>query len=323
MKRILSLLVITVTFIALVACSTTTTETTTSETTTNLTTHESTTQAPTTVAPTTATPTTQATTTEILGYQINNLVVVDNADIKITLKEAYDDDFWGFTIEVLVENKTPDQKIMISLNNVVINGYDSSTFWVDVIEAGKASNSEIHLYDTTLEELGMSTFDKIELYFRAIDYDDWMADPILNESYTIYPTGLTEQEIVFPNRPTSENELIVVDNEYFTFVIIDTYTDPIWGYTLTCYIENKTTDIELMFSWDDVSVNNFMIDPYWAKILLPKTKAITSISFYSEDFENNGITVVNEIEFNLSVYDFTDFFSDYLLDATFTYNPVE
>jgi hypothetical protein len=76
-----------------------------------------------------------------------------------------------------------------------------------------------------------------------------------------------------------------------------------------------------MFSWDDVSVNDFMIDPFWASTLVAGAKTVSTISFYESDLEENGITDISKIEFNLRVYDFDDFFAEDIVDAVFTYNP--
>lgn len=309
MKKILTLLFFALFSFVVLGCS----ETSSTNPSTTL-------NTPTTEAPTTEAPTTQA-TTALAGYVIDNQVLVNNEDLTITIVEVEDDPLWSFSLKVFVENKTPDTNLVFTIDTAVINGYEYPAFWYESVEFGKKSNSEINFYYWTTDELGITSFDKIDLYFRVYDDDDWMADDLLEEKYTIYPTGLSESEIVSPPRPTSENEYVVIDNEFLTFIIIDTYMDDIWGYTLRVYIENKTSDIEMMFSWDDVSVNDYMIDPFWASSLVPGAKAISTISFDEEDLEANGITEVLEIEFNLRVYDYDYFLEDDIVDAVFAYNP--
>ena len=309
MKKIFTLIIFSLITIGFVACS----ETSSTNPSTTL-------NTPSTEVPTTQASTTQ-TTTALAGYVIDNQVLVDNENITITIVEAEEDLFWGFNLKIFVENKTSDTTLMFVLDTAVVNGYEYPAFWAESVEFGKKSNSEITFFSSTLEELGITSLDKIDLYFRVYDYDDWMADDLLEEKYTLYPTGLSDSEIVSPPRPTSENEYVVIDNEFLTFIIIDTYMDDIWGYTLRVYIENKTSDVEMMFTWDDVSVNDYMIDPFWAISLIPGAKTISEISFDEEDLEDNGITEVLEIEFNLRAYDYDYFLEDDIVDAVFTYNP--
>ena len=114
--------------------------------------------------------------------------------------------------------------------------------------------------------------------------------------------------------------LVLVDNEQFTVKITGIDPKGFWGYTLKVFIDNKT-DKELMFSTDDVSVNGFMCDPFWAVSVAAGKKANEEISFSEGDFEKNGIKTVEEIVFTLSVYDSNDILADNLLEQTFTVKP--
>ena len=112
----------------------------------------------------------------------------------------------------------------------------------------------------------------------------------------------------------------MVDNDDVTFVILDSEIDNIWGYTLHCFIENKT-DKALMFAWNDVSVNGYMIDPFWAKEVTPGMRSYTDISFSEEEFEKNEIAAVEEIEYTLRAYDSNDWMDDAVYEETLTYTP--
>lgn len=115
-------------------------------------------------------------------------------------------------------------------------------------------------------------------------------------------------------------EITLVDNDHLTMKITGVDTDSIWGYTLKIYLENKT-DLKLMFSMDDVSVNGFMCDPYWAETVAPGMKSNTTISWFESVFQENGIKTVEEIRFTLRVYDNTDWMADDILNQKFTVNP--
>ena len=115
-------------------------------------------------------------------------------------------------------------------------------------------------------------------------------------------------------------ELVLVNDENCIVKITAVDAQSIWGYALNVYLENKT-DKELMFTVDDVSVNGYMCDPFWAVSVSPEKKTNDQISFMEEDFEKNGIETVTDITFTLSVYDSNDWLSDYLVEETFTIHP--
>ena len=76
-----------------------------------------------------------------------------------------------------------------------------------------------------------------------------------------------------------------------------------------------------MFAWDDVSVNGFMCDPFWASSLPAGTAKYAEISFSSSKFEELGIKDVEEIEFVLEMYDDDDFSKPHYVEETFTFKP--
>ncbi len=144
-------------------------------------------------------------------------------------------------------------------------------------------------------------------------------DPITTTTapvQTTVPAATTQPETTAPQF----SEITLVDDEKCTVIIKGVDANNIFGYTLNVYLENKT-DKELMFSVDDVSVNGFMCDPFWASTVSAGKKANEQISFSESDFETNGIKEVSEISFTLNVYDNADWTADYLVEETFTVNP--
>ena len=139
------------------------------------------------------------------------------------------------------------------------------------------------------------------------------------ETTTGATTASTEVTTEAPTEAVFE-EIVLADNENLTFKVTAVENDPIWGYTLKVFLENKT-DKELMFSLDEVSVNGFMCDPYWAETVAPGKKSNTTISWFENTFAENGIETVEEITFTLRVYDSNDWLADDILNENFTVNP--
>ena len=72
---------------------------------------------------------------------------------------------------------------------------------------------------------------------------------------------------------------------------------------------------------DDVSVNGFMCDPFWAQSVAAGKKSNSSLSWLSSSFEENGIELVEEISFTLRVYDSDDFLAEDVFEKAFTIHP--
>ena len=135
-------------------------------------------------------------------------------------------------------------------------------------------------------------------------------------------TTKPEQSDNTPNAKTyTIADEVIVDNENCTFKIVKAEVDKLWGFKLKTYCENKTSDKALMFSIDDVSVNGFMIDPFWAKGVAPGMKCYSGISFSTSDFEENSITEVENIEYTVRAYDSDNWLSDDIYNNTLTYLP--
>ena len=253
------------------------------------------------------------------SYTISDEVIVDDENCAFTIVKAEDDDFWGFTLKAFCENKT-DKALTFSIDDVSVNGYMSDPFWMTEVAAGKKSNEEITFVTSSFETIGITTADEITFTLNIYDSDDWEADNLVADTFTIYPTGLTKDQIVVPERKTAAGEQTIVDDGNTAFIILGADTDTFWGYTVLCYLENKT-DKPLMFTWEDVSVNGYMIDPFWASEVAPGMRSYAEISFLDSYFEDNGITDVEDIEFLLRIYDSDDWMADDLYESVHTYNP--
>lgn len=114
--------------------------------------------------------------------------------------------------------------------------------------------------------------------------------------------------------------VVLVDNENVCVKIVGTEDDPVWGYTLNVYLENKT-DKELMFTVDEVSINRFMCDPFWAESVAAGMKSNSTIYWFESSLAENSITDVEEIHFTLRVYDANDFFAEDLVLEKFSIQP--
>ena len=248
----------------------------------------------------------------------SEIVVVDNDECVIKITGIEPDNLWGYTLKALLENKSADKTYMFAVDRASVNGVQCDPLFATEVAAGKKSNEEISFLSDELEENGVGDYTDIELSFRVYDSNDWLADAVATETVHVYPYG--EDKVVKYVRETKETDNIIVDNEFVTVVVTGYEHDSIWGYTANLFIVNKT-DNNMMISADEVSVNGFMVDPFYATSVSAGKCAFSSMSWMDTTLEENGITDINEIEFRLRAYNEDDWFADDFANELITLVP--
>ncbi len=256
-------------------------------------------------------------TAEETEAAFEEMAVVDNDQCAITITGIDPDNIWGYTLEATLENKSSDTTYMFAIRNASVNGVDSDPFFASEVAAGKKANVDISFTDSTLEENGIVDYTDIKLTFYVYDSDDWTAENVAEETVHVYPDG--EENAVAYVREAQESDIVLVDNDYASVIVTGYEHDDIWGYTVNLFFVNKT-DTDVMFSVENASVNGYMIDPFYATEVSAGSCAFSSMSWYDEDLEENGITQVEELEFELVAYDNNDWTGEYFVDDVITLN---
>lgn len=257
--------------------------------------------------------------TEAPSYSADTWDLVNDENVTFTVTEFVNNEHLGLEMHVYCENKT-DKNMMFSLDGVSVCGVMFDPFWAEEVSAGKKVNSIIYFDTFALAEMGVDSVDEISFRLSVIDNDNWMDEPFVDGQFSVYPTGLTAETVVYPEYQHKNGETIILDSDELLFIVEkvdDTDGD---FYTLNCYIANRTGK-DLLVSWDGVSVNGFMVDPFWAAAVGAGKQLYTEISFFTSDFETQGIETVSEIEFTLSAYDYDSFDGEYVVEETCVFRP--
>lgn len=265
----------------------------------------------------TAAPTDAPTEPPAAQVPMGETVLVDNDSATFAVTNVEDSEHLGMQLHVQCVNKT-DRALLFSWDMVSVCGYMYDPFWAEEVAAGKTANATVDLDTYALEELGITSVDEITFTLRIVDSENWMEQPIVEEAFTIYPTGHSAETLVLPQRNTDDAQVAIGD-DYVRFFIESSEEDAS-AYTLHVYMENNT-DRNLMYAWDKVSVNGFMVDPFWAMSVAAGKKACSEITFSRSQLEDNGITDISDIEFTLLVSDYDNWETPNLLDETYTYTP--
>ena len=225
----------------------------------------------------------------------------------------------GLQIHVLCENSS-DRPLMFSWGNVSVCGFMYDPLWAEEVAPGKKVNSIIGIDTYALEKIGINNVEEISFTLTVRDSEEFMEPPIVEESYSLYPTGKNAESVKRPQYRHREGETVIVDNEDLTFIIYEVDDELADYYTLYCYAANRT-DKDILLFWEDVSVNGFMVNPYWSVSIGQGKQAYSEIIFFRSDLEKQDIEVVQNIEFRLQASDNADWSADYLFDEVFTFKP--
>lgn len=247
----------------------------------------------------------------------DEVVVIDNGECSIHITSIEPDGSHGYTLKAALENKSTEKTYMFAVEGAAVDGLQCDPFFASEVAAGKKSIDSISFSDSNLEKNGIS-FTDIELTFRVYDSNDWSADNVAEETIHIYPFGQENAQLFERSLQSSDN--VIIDNDSITVTVIGYEEDDIWGYTVNMYLQNKT-EKEIMFSADEVSINGYMSDPFWASSVLPGKSAFSAMSWSNSTLEESEIKSVEEIEFLFRAYDANNWGADDFVNEIITLNP--
>lgn len=225
---------------------------------------------------------------------IDEQVLIDKNGIKITATEYVTDSIWGDGIKLLIENNT-NATYTVGCDALIVNDYMISDLFASEIAAGKKANETMYLSSTALNAAGIETVGKVEMYFHAYTSDNW--DYIFKNEYSEIHTSDYDNMDTTPNDTGmelyNENGIKIVGKA------VD--ENSFWGTAILLYIENNSGK-NVGVSVDDMSINGFMISPFFSTTCYDGKKAIDDITIFSSDLENNGIKSIEEAELKFHIY---------------------
>ena len=267
------------------------------------------TEAPEAQAPETEAPTEAPITT----LDTPGILLVDNEYCGFSVGAVSENAYLGMTLETSCVNKT-DKNLYFTWNSVSVCDYMYDPLWSQEVAPGESVDSTVYIDTFQLEQLGITSVDQIQFTLYVFDRDDFLAEPIVNDVFTIYPTGLTADTVTLPQRQNVPGEQVITQGGSVDF-IIESYSEAAGNFTLRCYLGNQDS-ADLVFGWNDVLVNGAAIDPMWVQEVPSGKRAYSEVTFFSGDLEAQAIEAVEEIEFTLLV---TDLEGNPVLEDTFTF----
>ena len=250
---------------------------------------------------------------------LKNEMLVDNELFSITAKSIDEDSEYGYLVNLLIENKSPDKTYTFGIQKGQVNGVEVDPYTIIFINPGKKANATVFIED--LKEYGIEEYTDIELTVNVTEGKYTYDEPYtMSESIHIYPYGKENAgKFVYEAKAGDQ---VLVDNEYVTVIYTGDNKENELGYSINLYIVNKT-DKDITVSGDDMSINGYMVGADFFKDVSAGKVSLSNIQWYEETFKENDIdeSKINDIEFSLDIYPKDDIEAEHFFNGMLKITP--
>ncbi|MGN0633337.1 MAG: zinc ribbon domain-containing protein [Oscillospiraceae bacterium] len=99
---------------------------------------------------------------------IDGSVLYDDNGVKIVAQYVDEESFWGSAVLLYIENNS-DKNIIVQSGDVSVNGFMVDSLMSDTVYAGKKCLSDITLFQSSLDENGITEIESIETSLKIMD----------------------------------------------------------------------------------------------------------------------------------------------------------
>ena len=224
---------------------------------------------------------------------IEEQVLINTNGIKITAKEYLTDKIWGDGIKLLIENSS-DKDYTVGCDALIVNDYMITDLFSSKVAAGKNANETMYLSSSGLKAAGIESVGKVEMYFHASDAEYNM---VFKNEYAEIHTSEYDNMDTTPN--DAGTELYSADGIRIVGKTVD--ENSFWGSAILLYVENNSGK-SVGITVDDMSINGYMITPYFSTTVYDGKKALEDITIMSNQLEENGIESIDNVELKFHIY---------------------
>ncbi len=241
---------------------------------------------------------------ENTALTLEETVIYDENNIKITATGIKDDGFLGPELELLIENNG-EQNTTVGLDYCMVNGYMMNELLSAEVAAGKKSNETLDFMNSDLKTCGIDQITDITLKLRISDSETY---------HILYRT----EEINLQTSMAGSYEQVYDDSGEVIYdangirVVARGVGEEFLGQGVEFYLENNTEQPVTVRS-ENVSVNGFMVTDWFYVDLAPHSHAVDTLTLLDSELADNAIETIEEVEMSLQI---TDSDSYAVIDST-------
>ena len=229
---------------------------------------------------------------------LDETVIYDGNDIKITATGIKEDSFFGPELNLLIENNGT-QNIVVQPDYCLVNGYMMYGLMSSDVAAGKKNNDTLDFSGSTLKACGIDQIADIRLRLTVIDSDSWM---------TLFKTDeiTLQTSAAGTYTQTSDDSGKVIYDTNGIKVVAKSADDEFLGKGVAFYLENNT-DRHVVVNGENISVNGYMMTDLFYADLAPQSHAVDILTLLSSDLQNNAIDTIEEVDLTLRITDYDSY----------------
>ncbi len=249
-------------------------------------------------------------------YSLKDEVLADDENVRLTANKVETDEFGDIHVLFTLENKT-DKKLSIDLDDLYVNGLQVNGFVYEDVEPQESLELDLEIYDIHMNEIHQKHIYQLDLFFEIEDAEDWMADPVLEDYFTlnVQPGEAEPWE--------QDPAMTLLETEDLKAVWLPAgERDAIFGIDLYMFCENGK-DIPVSFEITDLKVNGTEVDKVWLEEEIKGGFAgIYKLELSAEFLEKNEIAEITEVTGTIRAYSEDDSWNEVeyaVNDFTVTY----
>lgn len=229
---------------------------------------------------------------------IQEKVLYDEKDIKITVTGITYDDVYGPEIGLSIENNS-NEDLTFSAEHFSINDIMHNPYFIVDVPKGKKSNKGIALEYLVLKEYDITAIKNVDFEMRVYNRDSILDD------YAVVKINLTTDVKNYTQKYNTKGKLVYEKDDVKIYLLGKEKNTVLESYEINFYIENNSSR-NVTVSTSDSSVEGLVMSAYMFANVSSNKKAYSSASIYQNDLTKSKLTDVKELETKFTIYDNDD-----------------
>ena len=227
---------------------------------------------------------------------IEQTVLVDEADVKITANSLEYDDIVGPYLKLLIENNS-DLDLTVQTNYVAVNAcMVEHSMYIDV-PAGKKANADLYFDRYDMAASGITDIADIEVSFHLTEQDKW--EEYLDTDFIRIETSLADEF----EYTIDESGDVIYDANGIKLIHKGWSTDEEGWWPGAIILAENNTDQNVTISTRNVSINGYVVDPLYYEDVCANKRSVDAVSIFQSDLAENGIESVEVLELTFEILD--------------------